>query len=94
MLQFVTDEWLKKAQAKGLDGQTMLDDLKAMPATFDQLQAKGFKFVTVSELIAMGKPMAPKQTGEYGVPPSPSPSHGPTATPVPAASPAPSLTNS
>jgi TRAP-type transport system periplasmic protein len=30
MLQFVTDEWLKKAQAKGLDGQKMLDDLKAM----------------------------------------------------------------
>jgi TRAP-type transport system periplasmic protein len=30
MLQFVTDEWLKKAQAKGLDGQKMLDDLKVM----------------------------------------------------------------
>jgi TRAP-type C4-dicarboxylate transport system substrate-binding protein len=30
MLQFVTDEWLKKAQAKGLDGQKMLDDLKGM----------------------------------------------------------------
>ncbi len=30
MLQFVTDEWLKKAQAKGLDGQKMLDDLKSM----------------------------------------------------------------
>jgi TRAP-type transport system periplasmic protein len=30
MLQFVTDEWLKKAQAKGLDGQKILDDLKAM----------------------------------------------------------------
>ena len=30
MLQFVTDEWLKKAQAKGLDGRKMLDDLKSM----------------------------------------------------------------
>ena len=30
MLQFVTDEWLKKAQAKGLDGKKMLDDLKSM----------------------------------------------------------------
>jgi TRAP-type C4-dicarboxylate transport system substrate-binding protein len=30
MLQFVTDEWLKKAQVKGLDGQKMLDDLKVM----------------------------------------------------------------
>ena len=30
MLQFVTDDWLKKAQAKGLDGPKTLDDLKAM----------------------------------------------------------------
>ena len=67
--------------------------IKAMPATFDQLQAKGFKFVTVSELIAMGKPMTPKQTGEYGAAPSASPSRSPAATPVPAASPAPSSPN-
>jgi peptidoglycan-N-acetylglucosamine deacetylase len=32
----------------------------AMPATFDALLAKGFKFVTVSELIAMNKPAPPK----------------------------------
>lgn len=31
----------------------------AMPATLDQLIAKGFKFVTVSELIAMQKPKPP-----------------------------------
>ena len=43
--------------------------IKAMPETFDQLQAKGFKFVTVSELIAMGKPMAPQRTDSEG--PSP-----------------------
>ena len=30
MLQFVTDDWLKKAQAKGLDGKKALDDLKDM----------------------------------------------------------------
>ena len=30
LLQSVTDEWLGKAKAKGLDGQKMLDDLKAM----------------------------------------------------------------
>lgn len=30
MLQFVTDDWLQKAKAKGLDGQKMFDDLKAM----------------------------------------------------------------
>jgi peptidoglycan/xylan/chitin deacetylase (PgdA/CDA1 family) len=32
----------------------------AMPATLDGLAAKGFKFVTVSELIAMDRPVAPK----------------------------------
>ena len=30
MLQFVTDDWLKKAQARGLDGKKALDDLKDM----------------------------------------------------------------
>ena len=30
MLQFVTDDWLKKAQERGLDGRKMLDDLQAM----------------------------------------------------------------
>jgi peptidoglycan/xylan/chitin deacetylase (PgdA/CDA1 family) len=70
--------------------------IEAMPATFDQLQAKGFKFVTVSELIAMGKPMAPKQTGAEGPPPISPPSPSPTATATPAASAAtsPRLTNS
>lgn len=34
--------------------------LEAMPATFDQLQARGLKFVTVSELIAMARPLPPK----------------------------------
>ena len=59
--------------------------IKAMPETFDQLQAKGFKFVTVSELIAMGKPMAPKETGWEGpvasVTPVPSGFAFPTPTP-------------
>ena len=43
--------------------------IKAMPATFAQLEAKGFKFVTVSELVAMGKPMAPTavEPGKTGV---------------------------
>jgi TRAP-type C4-dicarboxylate transport system substrate-binding protein len=30
LLQSATDEWLKKANAKGVDGQKLLDDLKAM----------------------------------------------------------------
>jgi peptidoglycan/xylan/chitin deacetylase (PgdA/CDA1 family) len=34
--------------------------VEAMPATFDQLMAKGFKFVTVSELLAMARPAPPK----------------------------------
>lgn len=34
--------------------------IEAMPATFSRLEAKGFKFVTVSELIAMAKPRPPK----------------------------------
>jgi peptidoglycan/xylan/chitin deacetylase (PgdA/CDA1 family) len=32
----------------------------AMPSTLDALTAKGFKFVTVSELIALDRPSAPK----------------------------------
>jgi peptidoglycan/xylan/chitin deacetylase (PgdA/CDA1 family) len=34
--------------------------IEAMPATFDQLQAKGFKFVTVTELLGMARPLPPK----------------------------------
>lgn len=34
--------------------------IEAMPATIEQLEAKGFKFVTVSELISMAVPETPK----------------------------------
>ncbi len=34
--------------------------VEAMPDTFDKLLAKGYKFVTVSELIAMNQPEPPK----------------------------------
>jgi peptidoglycan/xylan/chitin deacetylase (PgdA/CDA1 family) len=34
--------------------------IEAMPQTFDQLTAKGFKFATVSELLAMAKTPPPK----------------------------------
>jgi peptidoglycan/xylan/chitin deacetylase (PgdA/CDA1 family) len=47
--------------------------IEAMPATFDQLMKKGFKSVTVTELLAMATPLPPK--------PSPSPS-APRALPV------------
>ena len=36
--------------------------IEAMPSTFDQLEAKGFKFVTVSELIRMALPETPRPT--------------------------------
>ena len=55
--------------------------IEAMPATFDQLVKKGFKSVTVTELLAMAKP-PPKAT------PSPSvPRAEPVATATPASSP-------
>ena len=37
--------------------------VEAMPDTFDKLLAKGFKFVTVSELIAMNQPVPDKHPG-------------------------------
>ena len=55
--------------------------IEAMPATFDQLMKKGFKSVTVTELLGMATPIPPK--------PTPSPS-APRALPV--ASPTPSVT--
>ncbi len=38
--------------------------IEAMPSTFDQLEAKGFKFVTVSELIDMATPVTPHPKAE------------------------------
>ncbi len=50
--------------------------IEAMPATFDQLQAKGFKFVTVSELLSMATP-APPKPANTPIPPAPAPSATP-----------------
>lgn len=47
--------------------------IEAMPSTFDELIAKGFKFVTVSELLGMATP----------VPPKPSPAPAAAAQPTP-----------
>jgi peptidoglycan/xylan/chitin deacetylase (PgdA/CDA1 family) len=66
--------------------------VKAMPETLAQLEAKGFKFVTVSELIAMGKPMSPQPA----LAETPSPSTSPALSPLPltpVSSPTPRLTN-
>ena len=53
--------------------------IEAMPCVLNQLEAKGFKFVTVSELIAMQTPLppkpspSPKSAGARSTSPSPSP---------------------
>jgi len=52
--------------------------VEAMPATFDQLTAKGFKFVTVSELLAMARPAPPKPSST-----PPSIARPPAAEPIP-----------
>ena len=49
--------------------------IDAMPATFDQLDRKGFKSVTVSELLAMATPVPPKPAA------TPRPSAIPAASP-------------
>jgi peptidoglycan/xylan/chitin deacetylase (PgdA/CDA1 family) len=57
--------------------------IEAMPGTFDQLMKKGFKSVTVTDLIGMATPMPPKPT------PSPSAARAlPAASPTPNAPPA------
>ena len=63
--------------------------IEAMPSTFDELQAKGFKFVTVSELIRMAVPRQPKPSPQptESIPAALAPSVSPTAT-TPSASPA------
>lgn len=42
--------------------------IDAMPATLDALQSKGYKFATVSELIAMDRPAAPKAESPKATP--------------------------
>ena len=38
--------------------------IEAMPSTFDELEAKGFKFVTVSALLGMATPVTPHPKAE------------------------------
>jgi peptidoglycan/xylan/chitin deacetylase (PgdA/CDA1 family) len=62
--------------------------IEAMPSTFDELEAKRFKFVTVSELIRMATPPPthPNPQSSENVPPSAigSPSPTPSAVSSPA----------
>ncbi|MEP7014272.1 MAG: polysaccharide deacetylase family protein [Verrucomicrobiota bacterium] len=59
--------------------------IEAMPATLDQLAAKGFKFVTVSELIKLATPEPPKPKPAVRANNSPPASPAPAirSTPVP-----------
>ena len=63
--------------------------IEAMPATFDQLAAKGFKFVTVSELLAMARPIPPKPRADAG-PATRPPGSASATSPEPTAARAPS----
>jgi len=58
-----------------------------MPSTLDELEAKGFKFVTVSELLDMATPITPRPSPQQGeeAPPKAIPVVSPT--PSPASSP-------
>ena len=60
--------------------------IEAMPRTFDQLIEKGFKSVTVTELLGMATPIPPKPKPSPSVPkavvvPSPTETGSPAATP-------------
>lgn len=57
--------------------------IEAMPCVLKELEAKGFKFVTVSELIAMQTPIPPKPS------PAPKASPPPKATPAKSTPPSP-----
>src|SRR5437867_3319435 len=59
--------------------------IEAMPSTFDELEAKGFKFVTVSELIRMAaaRPSHPSPSPSGNVSPSETGSPAPTPSPAP-----------
>jgi peptidoglycan/xylan/chitin deacetylase (PgdA/CDA1 family) len=61
--------------------------IEAMPCALNQLEAKGFKFVTVSELIGMALPETPKPVSNEApkVPPTPTTTpRPPTPSPSPA----------
>jgi hypothetical protein len=61
--------------------------IEAMPATLDALEAKGFKFVTVSELISMATPETPRPSSKPKASPSASAMPPPSIAPSPGSSP-------
>lgn len=78
----VANEILTKTQPGGivLAHDIHPSTVAAMPAAIDGLKAKGFRFVTVTELLAMERGKAPSDAVRMaGIEPSPTPS--PEATP-------------
>ena len=63
--------------------------IEAMPSTLDELEAKGFKFVTVSELIDMATPETPHPKAQPAekAPAKAIPVISPTSSPSPSSSP-------
>ena len=61
--------------------------IEAMPSTFDELEAKGFKFVTVSELIKMAAARSPHASPQPSGSVLPNAVGSPSPTPSPASSP-------
>src|SRR5437879_3578630 len=61
--------------------------IEAMPSTFDELEAKGFKFVTVSELLDMATPITPRPSPQQGEEAAPKAIPVVSPTPSPASSP-------
>jgi len=63
--------------------------IEAMPSTFDQLEARGLKFVTVSELIRMARsePPKPAPSERANVPATISPPPSRSTNPTPGSSP-------
>ena len=61
--------------------------IEAMPSTFDELEAKGFKFVTVSELIKMAAARSSRPSPQPSGSVLPNAVGSPSPTPSPASSP-------
>jgi peptidoglycan-N-acetylglucosamine deacetylase len=61
--------------------------IEAMPSTLDALETKGFKFVTVTELIGMATPETPRPSAKLKASPSASATPSPSVAPSPASSP-------
>ncbi len=72
----VTNRILKETRAGSivLSHDIHAQTIEAMPETLRELEEKGFKFVTVSELMKMETPLPPKPVSAAATSPAPAPS--------------------